>query len=140
MLLEIIVATGIAVLLVTGLVAATSASLRTSQYGQRRTSAIKYAQEGIETTRSLRDQMQWSQFIALDTSAAEGTFTTRCLDKNGVLTLGPCLANIDSLYTRSISFDSKGSLSRMDVSVVVLWQEGGLTPDVKLTTYFTQWR
>ena len=133
-LLEIIVATGVAVLLIGGLVVGTTVSLRTSQYGERRSRAIKYAQEGIELTRNLRDEFPWDAFIAYDT----GTVT--CLGSDGSYVAGPCIVNIGTLYTRSVSFNWNSVDNRMEVTVAVSWNEAGRAQDVTLDTYFTQWR
>lgn len=140
-LLEIIVATGVAVLLIGGLVVATTVSLRTSQYGERRSRAIKYAQEGIELTRSLRDGIAWDEFIAKDTNPDGGVGTVTCLGSDGVYDGGPpCDVNIDTTFTRSVSFNWNAANDRMEVSVEVVWNEAGKTTDVILDTYFTQWR
>ncbi len=139
-LLEVIVATGVAVLLIGGLVVGTTVSLRTSQYGERRSRAIKYAQEGIELTRSSRDKLPWDEFIAKDTNPDEAVRTVTCLGSDGVYASGPCIVNIGTLYTRSVSFNWNNTNDRMEVSVAVSWNEAGKTTDVTLDTYFTQWR
>lgn len=142
-LLEIIVAVGVAVLLITGLVVGTSVSLRTSQYGQHRSKATKYAQEGIEIIRNIRDREEWDTFIALD--ANSNGSTTNCLGDDGIPSDGPlCDPNLDTIYTRDVIFlfndggDIDGSNDRMEVTVTVLWLESGQPLDVRLDTYFTK--
>lgn len=139
-LLEIIVAAGVAVLLIGGLVVGTTVSLRTSQYGERRSRAIKYAQEGIELTRSSRDGLPWDAFIARDTNSNEAIGTITCLGSDGVYASGPCGVNIGTAFTRSVSFNWNNTKGRMEVTVTVSWNEAGKTTDVTLDTYFTQWR
>ncbi|OGG13141.1 hypothetical protein A2875_00350 [Candidatus Gottesmanbacteria bacterium RIFCSPHIGHO2_01_FULL_46_14] len=139
-LLEIIVATGVIVLLVTGLAVGTTVSLRTSQYGNRRSVAIKYAQEGIELTRSLRDRVPWDEFTAHDTNADPHIGTPTCLGSDGTYDAGPCEANLDTLYTRRVVFNWNSVDNRMEISVSVSWNQAGQTPDVTLDTYFTQWK
>lgn len=139
-LLEIIVATGVVILLITGLVVGTSVSLRTSQYGQSRSHAIKYAQEGVELVRNLRDSNEWDTFITNDTDSGPAA-TTKCLSKDHKWSTAiPCSTNIDNVYTRSVSFQWNEAANRMEVSVGVSWDESGQTKDVTLDTYFTQWR
>lgn len=139
-LLEVIVATGVAVLLIGGLVVGTTVSLRTSQYGERRSRGIKYAQEGIELTRSSRDGLPWDEFIAKDTNPDEAGGTVTCLGSNGAYSSGPCDVNIGTTFTRSVSFNWNNTEGRMEVSVSVSWNEAGKTTDVTLDTYFTKWR
>jgi len=138
-LLEIIVAVGVAVLLITGLVVGTSVSLRTSQYGQRRSQATKYAQEGIEILRSLRDSMDWDDFIALDTNGSGAT--SLCLGNDAVPVPGSnCESNLDTVFARQLLLEWNDADDRIELTVIVSWPEGGQTPDVALDTYFTQWR
>ena len=62
-LVEAIIAISVVVMLVTGLIAGTSASLKTSQSGRSRYQAVKLAEEGLEYARSLRDT-SWSTLTA----------------------------------------------------------------------------
>lgn len=138
-LLEIIVAVGVMVLLITGLVVGTSVSLRTSQYGQRRSQATKYAQEGIEIMRALRDSTDWDEYIALDTNGSGATLLCLGNDQNPTQATS-CDPNLgeNNTYTRDVSFDWNSPDSRVEVSVTVSWSEAGQTPDVTLDTFFTK--
>lgn len=146
-LLEIVVATAVAILLITGLLVATSVSLRTSQNGQQRSKALKYAQEGIELTRSLRDSLDWASFTAYDPNAGSAS-TTWCLVAAGNWKQGACdpvVDAIDGVYTRAVTFewndrDSDPNKYRMEVTVTVSWDQAGQTKSVTLATYFTQWK
>ena len=69
-LLELVVSVGVVAFVVLGLVAAVTSSLRFGQSSRSRSSAVKFAQEGMERTRGLRDGKPWNEFLTYaDTSA-----------------------------------------------------------------------
>lgn len=131
-LAEVVVAIGVIVLLVTGLVVGTSVSLKASQYSKARSQAVKYAQEALELARNLRDS-SWTTFFAFGG-------TNQCLNKEGVWTQtsGACSANIDNFYTRSVTFTWDDP--RMKIEVVASWVDGNKTYTVPISTYLTQWK
>lgn len=134
-LVEVIVAIGVVVLLVTGLIVGTSVSLKASQYGKMRSLGTQYAQEAVEATRNLRDS-GWNTF------ATYGGLQpiSWCLNKAGVWTqmVGACLPNIDNFYTRVVTFTWDDP--RMNVDVAVTWVDGAKTYSSSLSTFFTQWK
>lgn len=131
-LAEVVVAIGVIVLLVTGLVVSTSSTLKASQYGSKRTIAVKYAQEAIEKVRNIRDT-DWANLTSF-------SGTTQCLNKDGQWSLksGACGVNIDPFYTREVTFTWDDP--KMKVDVVVSWSDGAKVYSVPVSTYFTQWR
>ena len=99
-LVEIVVAIGVVLLLVTGLVAGATVTIKSAQYGRSKTLAVRYSQEALEKARSLRDT-GWETFVAYGSPAG----LTWCLDKAGSWTqASACSANIDNIYTRSVVF------------------------------------
>ncbi|MBI5620308.1 hypothetical protein HY949_00840 [Candidatus Gottesmanbacteria bacterium] len=134
-LAEVVVAIGVVVLLVTGLIFGTSVTLKASQYGKARSQAVQYAQEGVEITRALRDS-GWTGFLAY----GGVTPLSWCLDKSGVWTAmsGSCTPNIDAFYTRQVTFTWADPNMKADVTVS--WQDGNKSYSVPITTYFTQWK
>lgn len=134
-IVEAIVVIGVVVLLVTGLIAGTTTSLRTAQQGRSRSQALKYAEEALEFTRNVRDQ-RWDTLQGYD-----GWY---CL--GDALTLTPiatdsCSTNIvteDSAFTRTLNFAWNGT--RMNVQVSVRYPDGASIKEVTLTTHYTQWR
>lgn len=134
-LAEVVVAIGVVVLLVTGLIIGTSVSLKASQYSKARSQAVQYAQEAVELVRNLRDG-GWTTFSAY----GDVIPISWCLDKLGVWTQmsGACIANIDNFYTRQVTFSWIDP--RMKIDVVVTWTDGNKTYTVPITTYVTQWR
>ncbi len=134
-LAEVVVAIGVVVLLVTGLIFGTSITLKASQYGKARSQAVQYAQEGIEIARALRDG-GWTGFLAY----GGVTPLSWCLDKAGVWTAmsGSCNPNIDAYYTRQVTFTWNDP--KMKADVTVSWIDGNKSFSVPITTYFTQWK
>lgn len=136
-LVEAVVAIGIVVLLVAGLVSGTTSSLRASQHSTLQSQALHFAQEGIELTRSLRDK-GWIPFTAYGLTAPLQKIW--CLDANGVWSdgTGGCLPNVNATFTRSVTFSWNNP--RMDVIVDVTWNQGDADHKVELVTAFTQWK
>lgn len=134
-LVEAIVVIGMVILLVTGLIAGTTASLKTSQAGRAKSEAVKFAEDGIERIRLIRDD-NWTTFASYS-----GLY---CFASDGTLTLptGPtCPVNIqtaDNSFSRSTSFIWLGD--KMHVQVAVVYHEGDAEQTVFLDTYFTRWR
>lgn len=134
-LVEAVVVVGVVVLLVTGLVAGTTASLKSAQSGRIRSQAVSLAQEGIEIVRGIRDK-NWNTFSAYDPD-------TYCLgeDQTLILRIGTCSPNIttpEGSFTRSVSF--RWQNPTMIVTLLVSYIDAEVTKDVTLNTYFTQWK
>ena len=132
-LAEIVVAIGIVILLIGGLIVGTTSAVRASDQGRMRSLAVKYNQESMELTRQLRDN-DWDAF-----QARSGLW---CLDKPGTWTSGGsvCPVNIDNTFTRGASFTWNAGALRMEVATTVSWQDGAVAHQSQLFTYFTQWQ
>lgn len=131
-LVEAVVVIGVVVVLVTGIVVGTTASLRNTNEGKTRSLALKYSQEGIEYARNLRN-IGWTGF-----AEKSGAY---CLDKTSVLTAatsGECPVNVDSVYKRSLTFTWVDPV--MTVVSQVSWDNGRGVHKSELTTNFTKWR
>ncbi|MCX6792391.1 MAG: hypothetical protein NT149_05145 [Candidatus Gottesmanbacteria bacterium] len=139
-LIEMIVIVGMVVLLVTGIVAGTTASLSRSETSQTRSSALSFAQAGIELARGIRDN-GWNTFVTMGSSGG----AKYCVNSNSPpewTESETCTPNIDSKFTRSVTLELTPA-SGMKVTSKVAW---GDTTDplnknkVELTTYLTQWK
>jgi len=133
-LVEAVVVIGVVVLLVTGLVSATTASLRSVQSGRIRSQAVSLSQEGLEIARGIRDE-NWDDFI--------GLVGQHCLGDNQQMapSAGSCTPNIltpQGSLTRAVTFDWQDP--KMVVTVTVSYIEGEGTRDVTNITYFTRWK
>ena len=133
-LLEAVVAVGIVILLITGLIAATTSTLRFGQMSKDRTQALQYAKEGMEIVRIIRDT-NWDDIPQ--------TTATYCLAK-GARTLGGCpMDPIDAMFSRTINFSDDGTTcvapDCRKVTITVSWMEKE-ERSVTLTSYITNWR
>lgn len=130
-----IVVIGVVVLLTTGIIAGTSASLSRTSDSQLRSAAVRYAQEGIELSRSIRDD-GWNAFAALGQVPS-----TYCVgdDTAFTATTSTCSTpNINNVYARSVTLTLTTPTS-MSVDVVVNWGASS-NNKVELKTDLTQWR
>ena len=111
------------VLLATGIIAGTTASISRSQTSQTRSQALALAQEGLDLARALRDA-GWNTFATL------GSPQSTRVDQPGT-------------FTRSVTFllTSISSVPTMKVTSKVTWGDTANSSNaVSLVTYFTQWR
>jgi len=136
-LIETVVAVAIVTLIVTGLVAATTSTLRFSQMSKTRTQALQYAKEGLEIVRIIRDT-GWASIPQTDQSY--------CLSKGqqelGTSTSDACPMDIDNMYSRTLSFSHDATCvtpACSKVTVTVSWIEQD-TKSVSLSSYITNWR
>lgn len=138
-LIEAVVAVGIVIILVTGLIVGTTASVHRAVSSSSRSLAVKYAQEGMELARKVRDN-GWMTLIEYN--------NTYCVGKDSLVPVptptpvvgAACSANIDSIYTRSITFAYAPDTQIMTIDVNVSWYEAGQTRSIALQTYLSQWK
>lgn len=135
-LLELVVSVGVVAFVLLGLVVAVTSSLRFSQASRFRSGAVKYAQEGMELTRQLRDSHTWDEFMAYTGTTAKQW----CVDKFGVWSAlgGSSCATLNGLYTRTVSLQWADPV--VDAIVTISWQDGSTVRTSKLESYFTQWK
>lgn len=117
-LIEMLVAMSAAVIILTGISVTVSSSLNNANYSKNQIIATKYAQEGIEITRQIRD----SNLAAF--SLLNGTY---CLAKAQQSFGGSCSSpNVDNFIRTVLVQPSGGSCGANTslVSVVVSWADG----------------
>lgn len=135
-LIEMIVVIGVVVLLATGIVAGTTASLAATQQNQLRAKALRLAQQGIELTRALRDA-GWNSFSRMGTAPS-----VYCVGEDGAFTISSsaCTApTLEGLYIRSVSLTLTGGV--MAVDSAVSWGNTSASKNtVELKTTLTQWQ
>lgn len=142
-LVEIVVIIGVVLLMVTGLIAGATASLKAANFSRAKSIAAKYAQEAIEVTRKLRDT-NWDTFQTYGTAGGK----LWCLNKDNIwldaaTTGGVCQPNVaDSYvsYTRSVNLTWNDVTSIMKTDIEVSWMDGTKKFSVALSSYFTKWR
>jgi hypothetical protein len=139
-LVEAVVIIGLVVLLVTGLIAGTTMSLRTTGIARTRSEAVKYSQEGIELIRTIRDN-NWGTFAGFTGWYCFGSDANNNPVAALIPKVGTCQPNIttsDNSFTRSVQFTPEANRTKITVSVQ--YAEGADTKSIDLATYFTQWK
>lgn len=128
-LVEAIVAIGITVLVILGLVVLAVGAVRSATLVRNRSLAVQYAQEGMEALRSVRDR----NFAELPTSGV-----------NRVVWTGSewsTLAGTEVLDSFTRSFTStQVSPGKLRVVMTVAWTDSAGAHTIDLTTYLTNWQ
>lgn len=116
-LVEILASLAVVSLIVAGALVGISHALKNSQFSSNQTLASKYAQEGVEKARDLKNQNE-----------------TLFWQKTGTETeiLG------SSIFTREITYTLEAD-NKMKVKVIVFWQDNSGKHQAELSTYFTKW-
>lgn len=137
-LIEVVISLTVIIVLVTGLIAASTSALKASQFAKEKSLSVRYAQEGIEIVRNIRDTVAWSSF----TDYINGP-QPKSLGSNGQLG-GSCTSNffnISAFYARCVYFSWVDQPNNVvGVAVNVYWYDGGKQYSTSVTTYFTKWK
>lgn len=139
-LVEVVIAFGVVIVIVTALLSSAIVSIQATRIGKMRTQAVKYAQEGIERARTLRDNNEWVDFKAY---YSEGATLTWCVGtaNDWPAVSGQCSTpNINTLFTRNVTFTWDSVNEQMVVKSSVTWQEGNTTKTSEFTTSYTEWK
>jgi len=138
-LAEVTIAVSVVILIITGLIVGTTASLKTSQFNRSRSIAVKYAQEAMERARKLRDG-GWTTFQ----SYGSATGNTWCLDGAGqwidVPTICEVNSYLDNVFNRTVLFTWDSVNDRMRIDISVAWADVNRDHTVTLSSILTQWR
>lgn len=135
-LIETLVALALASVVLTAIIGMVVAAVATANTAKSRTTATRYAEEGIEVTRRARDETLWrtfySTYVGNNTWHVDPSYN---LTTGGGLDLSP--------FSRSINITDastpNGAKNRVQVVSVVTWIDKGKTQKVQLDTYLTDW-
>jgi Tfp pilus assembly protein PilV len=128
-LVEAIVAVGITLLVITGLVVLAVGAVRSATLARNRSLAVQYAQEGLEALRSVRDR-SFSELPSSGTSRVVWTGSEWGI-LAGTETIGT--------YTRSF-IPEQISAGKLKILLSVAWADSAGDHTVDLTTYLTDWQ
>lgn len=134
-LVEAIVAIGITVLVVTGLVVLAVGAVRSATLARNRSLAVQYAQEGMEALRSIRDR-SFAEFSELDKSGATSfrlTYQSQWVITSGVEQIP------ETIFSRSFVVTEPAS-GKLKLTLAVTWSDSAGSHTVDLTTYLTNWQ
>jgi len=139
-LIEVLFSLSIVLLVIVALVRATTVSMKGSDFSKNQTLATKYAQEAIEWIRGERDR-SWNEIW----SRTDSTF---CLNFDPPTSWpGPssCGSDFDlkgGKFKREaiLTTVTKGTITEIEVKVIVTWQDAGGDHDAQIVTYLSNWR
>lgn len=138
-LFEVVMAVCIVALMLSGIVALATVSVRNSSYSKNNTIATKYAQEVMEWLRLQRDQ-DWTGFLS---HASTGSGKTTCLDSEPLSSWGPtitpCPQITSTIFSRLVTLKTDGSGNIATATAEVNWTDGEGTHEVTTETTFTNW-
>lgn len=164
-LVEVVIALGIAVIIVIAFTNATITSVRNSQYSKNQNLATKYAQESIELIRAIRDQNTvgsvsgdsintWGDLWGMNLKNRNPTpsgYTGYCFSLNKTeLTIATRLTctddtdeNLDgtNLFYRKINVTDDGIvLTKKQINVKVYWSDNRGQHKTEVSTFLTNWQ
>lgn len=146
-LLEVIIATAIMGLVVTGVAVALTMSLHASTEAQYRELSNRYSSDLVEVLRKERKFLGW---IAFTTQLSDGTYcvndvsttlaeiTTYAVTCDHMSAPDPTTLGSGS-FTRELVIVQDPSNETLTATITVQWRDGIRTPDVTQTQVFYRW-
>ncbi|MDZ7586201.1 MAG: hypothetical protein U0946_00460 [Patescibacteria group bacterium] len=134
-LVEVVVAVGMMALLLTAVLSLIALSVKNSRLAKDRTKAVGLAQEGVELMRAYRDLNWYGLYAATGDNwglAKNWTVT------DGLNTYCEDVDKIDEFFIRCVEVTADGS-DKVEIQVVVSWQEGAQVHQTMQTTNLTKW-
>jgi hypothetical protein len=148
-LIETIMALGLAVVVLTGIVTLTINTLRSATHSRLMLSATTYASEELERLRALRDNNTWQDFISLLTPCNPLGTPIECMiksdlsvyvDEREILGLGGEVMERYFIVTDVAGGALDPSDTVLRFSVTVTWFEGAHQRSVHTYTDLSNWR
>lgn len=133
-LFELVIAVGVAVLVVTGIVALVTLSLRNANFARDRAQATRYAQEALEWLRSERNN-GWNTFYS-----RVPTSPTWCLNTLSWSSPGSCGSGsviTGTKFVRRAVFSVVEANRSVSAQVLVSWTDSQGAHQSKVDTIFT---
>lgn len=142
-LIEVLTALAVVLLVIIALIRATTSSMKGSDFAKTQSSATSYGQEAIEWIRAERDK-SWDDF---SNEASPTPGSVYCLNSGltqlSELSEGKCpdddSYSLDGKFKREATLIDLGG-GKIEVKVIVSWQDSSGEHQSKLTTYLTNWR
>jgi len=135
-LFEVVIAIGVVGIIIVGIVALASTSIRNSAFSRNNSLATRYSQEAIEWLRGRRDT-DWVTFHNNAVSSA-----IYCFDSLAWSNLGACSQSetiTGTILRRQVAFTNIQP-AQITAEILVIWQDSQGTHQVSTSTVFTDWR
>jgi Tfp pilus assembly protein PilV len=139
-LIEVLAALAIILLVIVALIRATTISMKSSDFSKTQVLATSYAQEAIEWVRAERDR-DWDNI-------ADRAGSTFCLNSESLsdwpsssLCSGDEEYGLAGRFKREVTLTAVGGEgNRVEVKVILSWQDASGEHQSQLTTYLSNWR
>lgn len=138
-LVEVVASIGIILLILTGIITATTYSVRNARFAKNQSQATKFANEVKEWLRSQRDELDWNTFYSEKATGGEGF--TYCFNQETLSwpEVGPCSGyDLKGMFKRQVVLKQIAS-DQVLVTINVFWQAESGEHKSTLETYLTQW-
>lgn len=136
-IVEVLFAVGIVAMCLIALTSISSTAINNGIYAKNAQLANRYAQEGLEVARRLRDRSAgWNSFYT--------TYTNdRCLAGDNSFSSCNCsvsnpASNIDNFFFRCLTF-TNDTAERKKITAKVSWADGSNRHTVEAVTFLTKW-
>lgn len=133
-LFEVIIAIGITSAILVAIINTAILSVRNTSFSRNKTLASRHAQQAVEWLRSQRDA-NWDTFA----SYSNTTWCTPTLDWDRGRACNTDDNIVATPFKREIILTTI-SASQIDANVKVYWDDSQGYHEVKVSTYFTDWR
>ncbi len=144
-LIEVIIAAGLVVLVLTTLVSGISIGVRNSRIAKDQATAKEYVRESLESLRNLRDQAGWETFYAISKTGNPYCMKTLPADYKAFanLTNTACGTNVNNMisgqFYRQIQI-TKPTASSIQAVATVTWNDGSRVLKSESTVTLYQWK
>lgn len=159
-ILEITIALGLILIVVSGIAIATVNGLRNSQFAKNQLTATKYAQEMLEGVRSIKDRdysvcgpapvLRWSDVWAFSFTSANYNFILRTTGTTCNTTSDPfwlqnqaaaeVITNSGTTFSRQIRVENTAQTNQKKVTAIVKWDDASGSHQSELTTILSDYR
>ncbi|MEP7167383.1 MAG: hypothetical protein ABI758_05385 [Candidatus Woesebacteria bacterium] len=149
-LIEVIIATGLVVLVLTTLVSGVALGIRNNRYAKDSALSKEYVREAAEWLRGQRDLSGWGTFANILQADASGNTVNYCLDTlpagtQSFSTKGSSTCSgsqkIVNKFTRQMTIRLTGSPPvQADATITVTWVDGTRTFTSTSTVSLYQWK
>ena len=146
-LIEMIIAIGLVVLVLTTLVSALTLGIKNNRFAREQSQAKNYVREGTEWARSIRDRLGWESFY--DMVAQDGNPVSYCLSSlpttaqdaeeltNRICTSQETINN--TVFRRTAFFSFGNTDKELTLTVTVDWNDGSAIHTSTSTIILRQW-
>lgn len=153
-MIELIVAVGVVVMVLVTITGGVSVAVRNSRFSKEKSLSVRYAQEAIEWLRKNREVVGWNAFRQIVKADNNNPVSYCITDTDGGVedfqdldNVSECGVNqqIDgTIFKRLVTIEliSEGCVgceNKMELEVVVSWNDGSQELQSKLTTSLYEW-